>query len=83
MPLFLALCLKTIDDPNADYYSATPLPRAVKQWIWTKTVSTSPTFNLSDNCTLRATDYILIDEGTTIGASGTGQFSAIVTPCPN
>lgn len=74
---------KTISNPSNDYYNATP-SRAVKKSITTITVGgTSPAFNLSDNCTLRATDYILLDEGTTINASGNGQFTAIITPCPN
>jgi len=73
----------TISNPSADYYNAIPA-RAIEKTITTKTVSgVSPTFNLSDSCTLRATDYILLDEGTTINSIGPGQFSAIVMPCPN
>ena len=72
----------TISNPSTDYYNASPA-RAVKKSITTVTVGgTSPTFNLSDDCTLRATDYILLDAGTTITGTGTGQFSAIITPCP-
>jgi beta-glucanase (GH16 family) len=73
----------TISNPTTNYYTASPA-RAVKKSITTTTVgASSPTFNLTDNCTLRATDYILLDVGTTINSSGTGQFSAIITPCPN
>ena len=73
----------TISNPSTDYYNASPA-RAVKKSITTVTVGgTSPTFYLSDDCTLRATDYILLDAGTTITGTGTGgQFSAIITPCP-
>jgi hypothetical protein len=60
------------------------LRRAVEKNITTKTVGSNiPVFNLSDNCTLRATDYVILDAGTTINATGTGQFSVIITPCPN
>jgi len=72
----------TISNPVTNYYHATPA-RAIEESIHTVTVgSSSPTFNLSDSCTLRATDYILLDVGTTINGTGTGQFSAIITPCP-
>ncbi len=72
----------TISNPGTDYYKATS-PRAIKKSITTETVGgASPTFNLSDSCTLRATDYILLGAGTTINGNGTGQFSAIITPCP-
>ncbi|HWY37536.1 MAG TPA: glycoside hydrolase family 16 protein [Bacteroidia bacterium] len=73
----------TISNPSTDYYNATP-KRAVKKSITTTTVGgNSPTFNLSDQCTLRATDYILLDAGTTINGTGTGQFSTLIAPCPN
>jgi beta-glucanase (GH16 family) len=73
----------TISSPTTDYYNATP-KRAVKKSILSKTVgASSPTYNLSDNCTLRATDYIILDEGTTINAAGSGQFSVLIAPCPN
>jgi beta-glucanase (GH16 family) len=75
----------TISNPSTDYYNPSPphKARAVEQSITTTTVgSQSPTFNLSDNCTLRATNYIILGAGTTINATGTGHFAAIVTPCP-
>lgn len=37
--------------------------------------------NTSSNVALRATDYILLDEGTTITANGSGYFLADVIPC--
>ena len=67
---------KTICNPGADYSS-----RAVEKTITTGG-SCSPTFNTSDGYTLRATDYVILDAGTTINADGSGQFSVIVTPCP-
>jgi beta-glucanase (GH16 family) len=58
--------------------------RKVKKSISTDT-SCSPNYNPSTEAasyTLRATDYILISEGTTINPSGTGFFTAEITPCP-
>jgi beta-glucanase (GH16 family) len=59
-----------------------PTYQTIKKWIVTDN-SYTPTFNTSSNTTLRATDYILFDVGTTISDNGSGTFSAIVTPCPN
>lgn len=42
----------------------------------------SPTFNTSDAYTLRATDYILLDAGSTINDNGSGYFAAITMQCP-
>lgn len=72
---------KTICNPSTDYYSATPA-RAVERTIITGGASCSPTFNTSDACTLRATDSVTLDEGTTINPDGTGHFSIIIHPCP-
>lgn len=58
--------------------------RKIKKSITTD-ASCTPTFNPSTaagSYTLRATDYILINEGTTINPSGTGYFTIEPTPCP-
>lgn len=41
------------------------------------------TINTSSNVNLWATDFILLDVGTTINPDGSGSFSANVTECPN
>lgn len=55
-----------------------------------KTIKTggtcSPTFNgttTATSYTLRATDYVLIDEGTSVNPSGTGYFAIEIMACPN
>lgn len=58
--------------------------RKVKRSITTD-ATCSPNFSPSTaagSYTLRATDYILINEGTTINPTGTGYFSIEPTPCP-
>ncbi|MGQ0828778.1 MAG: glycoside hydrolase family 16 protein [Bacteroidota bacterium] len=70
----------TICTPSTDYGS-----RAVEKTIKTGGVC-SPTFNgssISNSYTLRATDYVLIDAGTTIEPSGSGYFSTEILVCPN
>jgi beta-glucanase (GH16 family) len=48
------------------------------------TACTAPsTINTSSNVSLWATDYILLDEGTTINDNGSGSFMAKITKCPN
>lgn len=72
----------TICSPSTDYYSANP-PRSVKKTITTGG-GCSPVFNTDDKAAFRATDYILLEEGTTIN-SGTdlnGHITLIVEPCP-
>jgi hypothetical protein len=44
---------------------------------------TTSTINTSDNVSLWATDYILIDQGTVINPNGSGSYSADITLCPN
>lgn len=39
--------------------------------------------NTSENVSLRATDFVLLDAGTTITDNGPGTFSVIITPCTN
>lgn len=77
---------KTICTPSTDYYNATP-KRAVEKTITTGGSgcggSPSVTFNTSDKCTLRATDYVILDKGTTISDDGSGQFVIMIEPCPN
>jgi beta-glucanase (GH16 family) len=59
--------------------------RKVKQWI--KTGGTcSPTFDQNTgnaSYTLRATDYVILDAGTTINPTGTGYFAVETLECPN
>ena len=66
----------TICMPSVDYSS-----RAVEKSITTGGIC-SPTFNTSDEYTLRATDYVILDAGTTINPDGTGQFSIQIMQCP-
>jgi|GEM_PF-2747013 len=44
--------------------------------------SCSSTINLTDNASFFATDYILLDVGTTINANSSGAFTAYTTNCP-
>lgn len=39
--------------------------------------------NTTDNVSLWATDYVLLNEGTTITSGGSGSFTANTTNCPN
>jgi hypothetical protein len=58
--------------------------RKVKQTIVTNSACT-PTYNPSTaagSYTLRATDYVLIDEGITIDPTGTGYFMIETMACP-
>jgi beta-glucanase (GH16 family) len=41
------------------------------------------TINTSSNIVLWATDFILLDEGTTINDNGSGSFTMNITECPN
>ena len=69
----------TICTPATDYSS-----RAVKQSITTGG-SCSPTFNPStpsSSYSLRATNYILLDVGTTIAPTGTGYIAVETMACP-
>lgn len=73
-------------DCNTDAVLCTPAgyDRKVKKSISTN-VSCTPTYSPTTQAAsyhLRATDYILINEGTTIDPSGTGYFEAEVMPCP-
>ncbi len=65
-----------ICNPSTDYSS-----RAVEKSITTGG-SCSLTFNTSDSYTLRASTYILLDEGTTINSNSSGFFAIIPMPCP-
>ncbi len=66
----------TICTPATDYST-----RAVKKTITTGGAC-SPTFNTSDSYTLRATDYVTLDAGTTITDNGSGRFSVVIIACP-
>jgi beta-glucanase (GH16 family) len=68
---------KTICTPGTDYST-----RAVEKTILTGGVC-SPTFNTSSQYTLRATDHVTLDAGTTINPDGSGHFMVLITPCPN
>jgi beta-glucanase (GH16 family) len=74
---------KTICNPTTDYYNANP-PRAVEKTIVSGggTCVGSVTYNTSDKCTLRATDSITLDAGTTISDNGSGYFAVSIEPCP-
>ena len=67
----------TICTPGTDYSS-----RAVEKIITTGGTGCSSTFNTSDGYTLRATDYVILDAGTTINPNGSGQFSIQIMQCP-
>jgi beta-glucanase (GH16 family) len=69
---------KTICTPATDYST-----RGVYRKITTGGVSCNPTFNTSNMYTLRATESVLMDEGTYINPDGSGQFSIIIEPCSN
>lgn len=59
--------------------------RKVKQTITVGGGSCTPTYNASNwnsSYTLRATDYVLLDVGTTINPSGTGYFAIETLACP-
>jgi beta-glucanase (GH16 family) len=66
----------TICNPGSDYSN-----RAVERSITTGG-SCSPTFYTSDNYVLRATDYVILDAGTSINANGSGSFTIEITTCP-
>jgi beta-glucanase (GH16 family) len=66
----------TICSPSTDYSA-----RAVKKTITTGG-SCSPTFDTSDEYTLRATDYVVLDAGTTINSNGSGFFAIDIMACP-
>jgi len=66
----------TICTPSTDYSS-----RAVEKTIEAGG-SCTPTFNTSDEYTLRATDNVTLDAGTTIADNGSGYFAIIIMPCP-
>lgn len=66
----------SICTPSSDYNT-----RAVEHSITTGG-NCSPNFNTSDNYILRATDYVVLDAGTTINASGSGSFAIEITSCP-
>lgn len=76
---------KLICSPSSDYYNASP-PRAVEKTIVTGGSgcggSPSVTFNTSDNCTLRATNSITLDAGTTVNPDDSGYFIAMTEACP-
>jgi beta-glucanase (GH16 family) len=55
----------------------------VKKSISIAGSSCTSTINTSSNVGLWATDYVLLDEGTTINNNGSGSFMARTTPCPN
>jgi beta-glucanase (GH16 family) len=55
----------------------------VKQYISIGGSGCSDNINTSDNIHFWATDYILINEGTTISDNGSGAFTASTTDCPN
>ena len=55
--------------------------RAVKKTITTGG-SCSPTINTSDSYTLRATDHVVLDAGTTINSNSSGYFAVEITACP-
>ncbi len=68
----------TLCTPSTDYSS-----RAVKRTI-TIGGSCSPTFNpttTGGSYTLRATNYVILDAGTTINPTGTGYFAIETMPC--
>ncbi|MBI2272115.1 MAG: glycoside hydrolase family 16 protein [Bacteroidetes bacterium] len=69
---------KTICTPATDYST-----RGVYKTITAGGVSCTPTFNTSNQYTLRATDSVLLDQGTLINSDGSGQFSIIIEPCSN
>jgi beta-glucanase (GH16 family) len=62
--------------PGTDYNH-----RAVEKSITTGS-GCSPVFNTSNSYTLRATDYVILDAGTTINADGSGFFAIDITACP-
>jgi hypothetical protein len=78
---------KLSPDCNANSTICIPIndyDRKVKQWI--KTGGTcSPIFNpttTNASYTLRATDYIILDAGTTIDPTSAGFFAAEILECP-
>lgn len=77
---------KLIGDCNTALTLCTPndYDRKVKKSITTNN-SCTPTFNPStwnSSYTLRATDYVTLDVGTTINPTGTGYFAIDILPCP-
>jgi hypothetical protein len=59
--------------------------RKVKQTITVGGGACSPTYNANtwnSSYTLRATDYVLLDAGTTISPTGTGYFAIETLACP-
>lgn len=75
---------KLTPDCNTNTTICTPADydRKVKKTIVTNSACT-PTFNTSDDYTLRATDYIILNAGTTINPNGSGQFTILPSVCPN
>lgn len=70
----------TICSPSIDYSD-----RAVQKTITTGgniAAGCAPSFYTSENYTLRATDYVLLDLGTEINADATGRFEIQVLACP-
>ena len=72
---------KTICNPITDYDTGAN-KRAVYKSITAGGTSCTPTFNTSNGFTLRATDYVILDVGTTVNPNGSGQFSVIIQSCP-
>jgi beta-glucanase (GH16 family) len=66
----------SICTPSTDYSA-----RAVQQSI-TSGGACSPIFYTSDGYTLRATDYVLLDAGTTVNDNSSGYFAVIIQACP-
>jgi beta-glucanase (GH16 family) len=76
--------LETDCGTNATLCSSGDYDRKVKKSITTNSGCT-PTFNPTTpagSYTLRATDYILINEGITISPSGSGSFTIETIDCP-
>lgn len=64
-------------------FNASTYVSKVKKSITIGGSSCSDNINTSSNINFWATDYILINEGTTITDNGSGSFSAKITNCPN
>lgn len=63
-------------------YNNNTYDRKVKKSITVGGNTCTSIFNTSDTPSLWATDFILLDEGTTINPDGSGSFLVYTTPCP-
>lgn len=57
--------------------------KTVKKSVTIAGAGCTSSINLSDNITLRATDFVQLNEGALVSASTSGNFAIEVMPCPN